>query len=1108
MDINIQEAYMKKSILYMFLYVLLSFTLISCGSFGNTDSSASNTTPDAVAKKLISINVASMGGTEYKFTPNISGAGVSDLTYEWNFGDEGSANNTSTEFSPTHTYESIGMKTITLTTYMGEEVWLVKQHSIEVTQSGSIIGMDIIAKPNTDGIGYTFTTRAAADDGGDLHISWQFNDTEGSDQAGNNLNNVEHTFSQYAKTYTVILTVTNPKTGDSSSTQLNISTPTPTFSFSVTSGAIAGSKLFIPDLSIRNIPNVKYTWYFDTTKMDNSSYIKEAFDDSSVEFYYGTTTGTVDAKCVVSSPNLAQDLEYTYENINIGINFQLFAGYYESTSPDMLTYKYSVKGAFTGTDSDTVSYEFHFADGTVSEKITGTQVTDGGVAVTGQTYAEVTHEYSKYYENYPVKVKAYNSLNEVIGETSAGLSHSFVTPNYTITKTTDGTNPFNVTFVAAGTGNDFYELKGITYVWNVGETNVGEKQGKTVTHEYTSNGTFNVTLTVKSPYLSFATYTVTTTVTVDENISEPDFSCNPKTGDTNWLKYTCTTNATASTGTLYYTWSVDGAVVQEGRNLSTIEHIFPKYGKTYNVGLTIKIDGTSISVTPNGKTVNIPAPIVEIYGNNNVTAGTQESYNMKFRVTRNGESKYIDITDFRSTWNINGSVLTNYYNKDTVPYTFTLPANVNRQTQAINVYVNGSNIQNQITSRKDVTVNKPDPGLEDIQSITLTCNNDSAWNPVKQKCKAKINLKAGALGTTDGFNIIISDSDNLNSITTKDNQEVALTLNWPNINVSGKSNVKQYTITAKVYKDNLNNAKTQTKVVNISNYIYYVLFPLPSSSTGGGTGNVIGVYSCGYNSFYTSGNGVVKVPNCGEKNAASGGVVKGSLDLGGLIDANYQATVRFRMVWGVRINGQEKIIKEGYVDKGAYIDTNLMTFNISSAFSGIKYAGDVYNGSDSGSMFFLRITDAVSKPLTVWYNGNYVKNNANQQNYKLQILAPIQEVSGHSCGYYTSGRTIYAENVAVKFRSDYFTNGSNNFGTYFSGGYTTNTGQSRAFSGSGFASISGQTVGANMLQYTDGDTTITNIYLNSISLRITLKNNMSGAEFTRYENVYKGITCY
>lgn len=1096
---------MRKNILYAFLFVFLSFTLISC-SLGNTvDETASNTTPDASVKELLSISAVSTGGKSYKFTPNVSGVSVSELTYKWTFGDGG----TSEEQAPTYEFRNLGMNTVTLTTYKGEDIWKTTSTAVNVTNSGSISGLDIIARPESDGINYTFTSRAAAADGSDLEFTWNFNDDENSEQKGSNLNNVTHSFTQYDRIYNVTLTVTNPKTKDTATTNVAIKTPTPTFNFDVNAGAIAGSKRFIPNLTI-DIPDVTYTWYFDTSKIGTEhedNYTETTTKESpEAEFYYGTTSGTVTAKCVVSSPKLANDIEKEVSNINIGINFQLIAGSYEATSQDQLTFKYSVKGAFQGADVgriNEVSYVFYFADGS-SQKVAGSPVMDGETQVQGQTQAEATHTYENYRQNYAVRVEAVDTQNSVLGTLSNGLTHNFVAPEYSIKTTTNPSNPFNVTFEVISS----YTLKGVVYSWNVGESGVAVIQGESVTHTYKSNGTFPITLTVKSNAGSFINYTATSSVPISESIQNAVISCTPKSGDENWLKYTCTTTATSTAGTLQYVWKIDNA--QVGTN-ATLEYTFPRYNGSYKVDLQLKIANTTITLDAPSVWKDTPTAALEIEGDDNVLSGIATQYNLKFKVTRDsGESKYVELTDLRSTWKFNETIRSDYDNKKSINHAFVISeGEANTLTRKMYVVVGGSNLNGNIDSTKNVTVTKPEAELADITNVTLTCRNDSDWNVVKKHCKANITLNSSSTGKVDDFDISIFDTENLNTAkVVKNDQEVALELKWPDLNVTGKSTSRTFTIKAKVYKpSNPNKAIEKTTNVSVANYINYVLFPMPSYNTEGGTGNVIGVYSCGYNSFYGTGNGVIEKPNCTRQNAVSGNVVKGTINLGALINDNYQAPVRFRMVWGVKVNGQEKIIKEEYIEKGNNISDNMLKFDISSAFNGISYAGSVYNDNDWNSMFFLRITDAVSKPLTVWYSGKYFEQQNKYPN-KLQILAPIQAVYGHTCGYYVQGKTVYGENLSVKFENPYFGNGSGNLQLMFGGSYTTNTNQSRGIYGFGYANINGNTVGIKNLFYTEGDGTVSSITVNSVNITVTLRNSMSGSSTYEYKNVYKGITCY
>lgn len=1089
---------MRKNILYAFLFVFLSFTLISCGMGNTVDETASNTNPDASIKELLSISAVSTGGTSYKFSPNIAGASASELAYKWTFGD----GNESTDQSPTHKYSILGMKTVTLTTYKGEEIWKTTSIAINVTDAGSITGTDIIAKPEMDGVTYSFTSRAIAADGGDLNFKWDFNEVDGSVQEGTNLNNVSHEFYQYGRDYNVVLTVTNDANGDTTTTNTVVSTPNPTFSFDVTAGALPGSKMFIPNLSV-DIPDAQFTWDFgdDNTTITTSK-------NPNAEHYYGKVSGTVNVKCTVNSSKLATPLEFTYENVNISIDFQLFGAAYEVTSTDQLTYKYSVKGAFQGEDTtkiNNVSYRFIYPDGTKSNLIAGSPVQDGSSVIAGQSYAEDNHTYNNYMRSYNVKVEAVQVVEgkeTVLGTLSEGLSHNYVTPQYTITSSTDANNPFIVNFAVGGEG--FYPLKGAVYKWNFGD-GLGEVSGSSsMSNTYTKNGTFNVTLKVTSPNVTFDNaYTANTTANVNESISNVSFSCNPTNTD-EWLKYTCTTNATSSTGTLVYTWKVNNQVVPNN-NKPTLEKTFDKYNTTYNVDLTVNISGTTISATATRQQVTTPRPVVEINGSSEVLSGSASEYNLTFKVTRNGREGNITFNSPTIRWNIGNQDRPQFNDQANISHTFIVNDNEDKTVvRTMNVTVGSSNMTGNITATKDVSVTKPTAEMSDVQNLRITCANDSAWNPVKQKCSVTFDLKATATNPDKNqFDVSIVDAGNLNKAQiVKQGVQAALILDWPELNITGKSTSRSFTITGKVYKpENPSDVLTVSTNVTVRNYIDYVLFPLPDNPTQGGTGTQIGVYSCGYNSFYGTGQGKIEKQGCNEGNSVSGK----TLNLGQLVNANGQAKTVFTMKWGARIPNIGNVdIASHKLSVNGTVPDNMKKFNIANAFGSHKYAGDAY-GNDNNGIFYLEVSgDTLSKPLKVWYNGNYKTDKGN----RLRILAPIQETTDHSCKYSVSGKTINGSQLYVKFRSPYFNNGSGQLQLMFGGSYRTDTNQTRSIYGFGPATIdnNNQTIGIKTLFYTENDSTVNSITANNVSITVTLKNSMSGGTY-EYKDVYKGINC-
>lgn len=168
------------------------------------------------------------------------------------------------------------------------------------------------------------------------------------------------------------------------------------------------------------------------------------------------------------------------------------------------------------------------------------------------------------------------------------------TPVITVSQPRQEGTPITFSASATDPGGD-----PLTYTWTFGDAGTGT--GASLTHTYTDQGTYNVSVTASDPGGSKSTATTSVTVT---NVAPTivslsgDFSGNQ--GQT--LSYS-TVATDPGSDILTYTWDFgDGTATQKGTDKTSVTHVYSSIG-VYTLTLTVEDeDGGKVSQT---RTVNI-----------------------------------------------------------------------------------------------------------------------------------------------------------------------------------------------------------------------------------------------------------------------------------------------------------------------------------------------------------------------------------------------------------------------------------------------------------------------------------------------------------------------
>src|SRR5437773_2177605 len=248
-----------------------------------------------------------------------------------------------------------------------------------------------------------------------------------------------------------------------------------------------------------------------------------------------------------------------------------------------------------------------------------------------------------------------------------------------------------VTFTASVSGG----TAPYTDSWSFGDGSTGT--GPSVTHTYSSAGSFTVTLTVKDSGVPQQTVTSQKTVTVTNPpptlAASFSFSpSSPQTGQT----VSFTGSASGGTSPYSYSWSFGDGSTGSG---SSVTHAYSSAG-SYSVTLTMKDTGSPQQTVTSQKTVSVTSPPPPLsasfsYSPSSPQAGQQVSFSGS---ASGGTSSYSYSWNFGDGSTGTGSSVTHTY------------SSAGSYTVTLTVKDSGSP-QQTVTSQKTVTVTSPPPPL-------------------------------------------------------------------------------------------------------------------------------------------------------------------------------------------------------------------------------------------------------------------------------------------------------------------------------------------------------------------------------------------------------------
>ncbi len=381
------------------------------------------------------------------FTNTSTGPGT--LTYLWNFGD----GTTSTQTSPSHTYATKGLYTVTLTTTSdkGCTSTTVKTALINVADFNPAFSLPLNTCSNTPALFTDETTPAPTG-----VPAWSFSDG-GSDTGSP----VTHDFTAPG-TYQVTLTETFGACKSSLTQPVTVKSGVNLSGFIMKLDSVCGAPALV-NFQDTSKNAVKWLWSFDGSATDTASAKAPSFTYGSNGNYNPTLTVTDANGC---SGTISEPLSIQPPNVTIGD--------VQTTSPSDSVCSI-ISALFSATSTDTLTqYYWSFGDGASSTAASPTHTySDSGTYNITLTY--VTNHGCRGQSNtltiivYPKPHAAFMATDTLICGNTA------------------------VQFINQSTGN------ANTYTWNYGNGVTLVNDANPAYYAYADSGTYTVTLVASNP---------------------------------------------------------------------------------------------------------------------------------------------------------------------------------------------------------------------------------------------------------------------------------------------------------------------------------------------------------------------------------------------------------------------------------------------------------------------------------------------------------------------------------------------------------------------------------------------------------------------------------
>jgi PKD repeat protein len=387
------------------------------------------------------------------FDPQVQG-GDAPLSFAWDFGD----GNTSTTRNPSHTYQTPGTYTasVTVTDDNGD----TGTDTIDITVTDNSVPQVTASATPTSGLAPLQVQFSSNASGGDapLSYSWEFGDGTTS-----TTQDPIHTY-QTAGQYTATLTVTDDN-GDTATTTVDIdagsdSVPTANASASPQQGFAPLQVQFFGNGSGGNAP-LSYAWSFGDGNNDTAQNPTHTYQNP----------GTYTASLVVTDSN--GDSANSTVEITVLDNSVPQVSANASPTTGIVPTNVSFSSTINGGDAP-FTYEWNFGDGSPTSDV-----------------ANPSHSYTT-----AGSFSATLTVTDNNGDTASDSVQIDIASNDVpaVTASVDndtGTAPLSVNFSATGTGGN----APLSYTWYVGDGS-SPKTGQSISHTYQNTGIYTAEVVV------------------------------------------------------------------------------------------------------------------------------------------------------------------------------------------------------------------------------------------------------------------------------------------------------------------------------------------------------------------------------------------------------------------------------------------------------------------------------------------------------------------------------------------------------------------------------------------------------------------------------------
>lgn len=748
---------------------------------------------------------------QYKAVPaNIDD--ISEVSYDWDFGDGKYAENTGAE--TTHTYEKGATYNVTVKLKKGGVQLAEYSNPYTINEEQGLVNNVLLAEPDSsDKLTYYFYATAASTD--NVNYTWDFGDNSETESTGSDNTNT-YTFPKYGKTYPVTVTSDTGYNTLDSTILINIPGVTVDMECSTSGLSVICTPILPPE-----IPDMTVEWDCGNGKPPVTTVGNEV-----VVCNYDENDTDVTIKVEGSDDKLEEPVK-DEEHFTISKLFGMNVTERRAVSEDKLKWQITVNGDLKATEGTLpegykVQYRFDYGDG---KGFGDWKDADGNYDITD------TYTFGRYPANgktgYDVKVEAQVVKGEGLEPEKSRTNTKFDIAAPTATLTTESVtnvDGFGQKFCVKWDDASYLPAGSLKYTWNFGdgESAFGnDTTGQCQTHVYKNTGKYDITVDIVSNDGKFdAGYVkqLKGSVTFEQEFTGLNAPITITPYENNPLKYTISSNVTSSStdgsgnvgsDEVEYKWEIGTGTGTETKTGKSIEHTFPKYGKNYPVKLTVTLKGTEISTTANDSVV-ISKPVLKIETTQSIINLDQQStwtssitYNNKDIILNNGfEPAY--------QWSATGETISN--NGATLNHTF---KSIGKKTVTLNV--TSSQFDETLTATGNVEVIDP----VEFKEIQINCTNDQ-WDAVKYTCSGKLIDQKGKEITDQSFSIDwkVANVNPAISKTSKSSEKVELILDWPTNRKANETPSRDFTANV-VVKQNGSEVGSKTQKLTVKRAITY-----------------------------------------------------------------------------------------------------------------------------------------------------------------------------------------------------------------------------------------------------------------------------------------------